>query len=132
RGSLPPPPIRLGGVLLGCLLTWAGAGVLVKLEHAYFIHQTFYTRLNYRPDAQLPPTFYGVSGYSTPTYYPALQGADHVTRGDLRVDPAEDYGMAQPLRVEADRPGWLVTSVEALPWNKLYINGRAVAPQDIR
>jgi len=132
RGDQAAPPIRLGPVFLGCVLTWAGLGVLVKLEHAYFIRQTFYAKLNYRPDAQLPGTFYGLGAYSTPHLFPPLQSQDHVIRGNLTVDPANSYGTVQPLRIMTDQPGVVVTSVEAFPWNKLYVDGRAVPSRDLR
>jgi hypothetical protein len=132
RGGLPVPPARLGGAFLGCLLTWAGAGVLVKLEHAYYVHETFYTKLPSPPEGQLAPTYYGMNAYSTPSEYAPLGPCDRVLRADLRVNPAVEYGTPRPRRVVADRAGVVITSVQAFPWNRVYVDGREVPREHVR
>jgi hypothetical protein len=133
RSGPAMPPRRFGGIFLGCLLTWAGVGVVVKLEHAYFIYQAFYAKVNYRLQADqradLPPTYYGKGDYSTPALYAAVRSTNPRISGHFNVDSAAAYGTPQPLRIVADRPSTLVTSVEAFPWNKLYVDGHAVSPQ---
>jgi hypothetical protein len=133
RGGSGLPPLRVGGVFLGCLLTWAGAGLLVKLGHAAFVRQQG-VMVNYQPGPQLPAVFYSVGGYSTPTCYPASlrDDAGPVLRGHWDVDAGAAYGVAQPLRVRAERPGTLLTSAEGFAWNRLYLDGRAVRREETR
>src|SRR5262249_13921785 len=130
RGGEGLPPLRLGGVFLGCILSWAGAGLLVKLGHAAFVQRQGVTAA-YQLGPQLPPTFYTVGAYSTPAFYqgPLRQHAGPAIRGSWNVD-AGAYGTAQPLHVRADRPGRLITPAEGFAWNRLYLNGRAVPPQE--
>jgi hypothetical protein len=123
-------PLQLRGIFLSCILTWAGLGLIVKLEHAYFVHQACYAKLNYKLEGtMLPPTYYGLGAYSTPALYPALQYADRIIEAPLSVDSAADFGTPRPLLIVADRRSTLVTSVLAFPWNKLYVDGRMVRAQ---
>jgi hypothetical protein len=130
RGG-PAQPVRLGGVLLGCVVTWAGAGLLIKLGHAAFLQQRDVTA-DALPGARLPPSFYTVGAYSTPGFYQGPLGPDACppVRGCWDVDSAAGFGTAQPLRVRTDRPARLVTSAEGFAWNRVYVDGRAVPPQE--
>jgi hypothetical protein len=131
RGGEALPPLGLGGVFLGCVLTWAGAGLLIKLAHAAFTRQQG-VMVNYQPGPQLPLIFYTAGGYSTPALYrgPLRQDAGPALRRHWEVDSAAAYGTARPLRVRADRPGRLITSAEGFAWNRLHLDGRAVSPRE--
>jgi hypothetical protein len=129
-GGAGLPSLRLRGVFLGLLLAWAGAGLLVKLGHAACTrHQGVMG--NYQPGPQLPSVFYTAGGYTTPACYQGTlrQDGGAAIRGHWEVDAAAAYGTARPLRVRADRPGRLVTAAEGFAWNRLYVDGRPVPPQ---
>jgi hypothetical protein len=130
RGFASPVPLRVSGALLCGVLAWAGAGLLVKLEHAY-IGKTLSRELAYPPAAELPTTFYGLSAYSTPGFYRALDPDESTTRADLKVG-GDRFGTPQPLPVATDRARLVVTSVQAFPWNRVYLDGRPVPPGDVQ
>jgi hypothetical protein len=131
RGGQVGPPLRLGGLFLSCILGWGFVGLLVKLHHAHFAHDLD-PSVNVPLDAQLPMTYYGRGYYSTPALYRDLRDRDCLIQGDFVVDPAKGYGVPQTLHIVSEQSGMLVTRVTAFPWNKLYVNGQAVLPQDIR
>ncbi len=81
----------------------------------------------------LPPAFYGDFAYSTPVLYgtlPPLTRKDGVgTR--LPIGTNDEFGEPKPLRFALPDEMWVLTSIQAFPWNHVILDGRDVPADEL-
>jgi hypothetical protein len=130
----------LAVVVLACVVLSA-TGVVLKLLHAtrtmttdgsVTIASTAAERASW---IAITPRFYGYSSYSTPSLYSSSFGPVH--RGELvgsrvPVGSGDEFGEPKPLRFNVTTDVWLVTSIEAFPWNHIVLDDREVPPEELR
>jgi hypothetical protein len=114
-------------ICLAIALVLMAQSVLIKFAHAASVqtnNRVPGTGLfeNRRALTQLPGSFYGLDGYvSREGFAPNLHGIPTVR---LHSKGGVDFGT--PESALAGPPGWFATNIQAFPWNRLVLNGKAV------
>jgi len=138
RAGARTPPVRrpVPVVVVALALALSATGVVIKLQHvlrtAVLVGEPrlLASAAERRSWARLPPGFYGLADYATPSLFRPLEPDERVGLRAATIPIGTDaaFGVPQPLSVDVPSAAWFTTNVQAFPWNHLVLDG-AVVPR---
>lgn len=116
-------------------LALAAIGVVIKWDHvaATTTHtgkrRAFETTSLQSSYVRLPAQYYALTAYTTDLWEaqsvpPSALGK--VWTEKLKVGVGDSFGRPLPLELEYPEARWVMTNVQAFPWNKVFVDGREV------
>jgi hypothetical protein len=135
--ALARPATAVAGVL--CVVL-AATGVVLKWSHVAAVkqhHGSAGVGLSAHERsalAELPPTYYGWSDYSTAGVFQPYSPEDGIQliAMSVRVNAKARFGKPELTRVSLEHEAWLHTNVLAFPWSRVVIDGNAVNERSLR
>jgi hypothetical protein len=143
RAGTGPKALAVSPIVLAVAVTLSGAGVLMKLAHAYPIWlepkdqvwlQPLRSNSKVRQELATGHLVYQAADYVAQRLYAPLEvkWPSSVRTVQFHCGTGDHFAMTAPCVVNLDAAGHVLTNVAAFPWNHLFLDGQPVDPASLR
>jgi hypothetical protein len=123
---------RLPVWLVAGALTLSGSFLVAKLHHGAYARDERAEQAAALTPSRLPRQFNGFSDYQVRLLYPELVPGFRGSTEKLAPARARFTPELAPVPVTLKDAGWVETNVQPFPWMTFKVDGKAVAPADLR